>query len=137
MTTPICANLSGSLSGSTAQGALTPITLNFALTAQTGHQQVSAQVDAGETKPVSLPTNLGGPVATPDEQTLFVLTCDVANVDITLNALGVPIGPFNFKKAGGVLVIPGEIGGVPVSDISIVNNGTQRATVAITAIYGT
>jgi hypothetical protein len=136
MTQPICATLSGALSGVTKQGSLTPVTLAYVLDAQTGSQQLCPQVDAGETKVFTLSINLGGPVAAPDEQTLFVLACDVANVDITLNSLGTPVGPFNFKKASGVLVIPGEIGGLPVSDISVVNNGTQRATISITAIYG-
>lgn len=136
MTIPICAALSGSLSGATQQGSLTTIPLAFVLDAQTGHQQASAQIDAGETKLVSIPTNLGGPVAAPDAQTMFVLTCSVAGVDITLNSLGAAVGPFNFVKAGGVLVLPGTINSLPVSDISVVNNGTQRATVSITAIYG-
>lgn len=136
MTTPICATLSGTLSGATAQGALTPVSLAYLLDAQTGSQQLAPQVDAGETKVVNLPTNLGGPVASPDAQTLFLLTCDVANVDITLNSLGAAVGPFNFKKAGGVLLIPGTINDLPVSDLSIVNNGTQRATISVTAIYG-
>jgi len=136
MTTPICATLSGSLSGSTQQGSLTPINLAYVLDAQSGHQQLSAQIDAGETKAISIPVNLGGPVATPHQQTMFVVTSDVANVAITLNALGTPVGPFQFPKAKGVLVIPGLIGAVPVSDMSIVNSGSQRATVAVTAIYG-
>ena len=99
---------------------MTPVTLAYALDAQSAHQQVTAEVNAGETKPVSLPTNLGGPVATPDGQTLFVLTCSV-------------------PKALGVLILPGMVGaspGVPVSDLSIVNNGTQKAVVTVTAIYG-
>jgi hypothetical protein len=136
MTSPICATLSGSLSGNTQQGALTPLNLAYTLDAQTGHQQLSAQVEVGETKPISIPTNLGGPVATPDGQTMFAMACDVAGVDVTLNALGVPVGPFNFPKAGGVLLLPGTINGLPVSDVSIVNSGAQRATVDITAIYG-
>jgi len=135
MTTPICVGLSGSLSGSTEQGSLTTIPLTYSLTAQNGHQQATAKIDAGETKAISLPTNLGGPVASPDGQTLFLVTCSVSGVDITLNALGVPVGPFNFMKAG-ILLLPGTINGLPVSDLSIVNNGTQRATVSITAIYG-
>jgi len=136
MTNPICATLQGSLSGSTQQGALTPVNLAYSLDAQSGHQQLSAQVEAGETKLISLPTNLGGPIASPDQQTMFVVSCDVASVDITLNSLGVPVGPFNFPKAKGALVLPGQINGLPVSDISIENNGTQRATVDVTAIYG-
>ena len=136
MTAPICAALSGSLSGATEQGSLTTIPLTFTLDQQSGHQQASAKIEAGETKPISIPTNLGGPIATPDAQTLFLLTCDVANVDITLNALGVPVGPFNFVKAGGNLLLPGTINALPVSDLSVTNNGTQRATISITAIYG-
>ena len=136
MTSPICVNLSGSLSGATQQGSLTTIPLAYQLDAQSGHQQLSAKVETSETKVVTLPTNLGGPVASPDGQTLFLLTCDVANVNVTLNSLGVPVGPFNFSKPGAPLMIPGRINNLPVSDISIVNNGTQRATVSVTAIYG-
>lgn len=137
MTTAICATLSGTLSGATQQGALTPITLAFLLDAQTGHQQASAQVDAGETKVITLPVNLGGPIATPSPQTLLLVTCDVANVDIRLNSAGVPVGPFNFVKQNGVLVIPGQINGLSVSDVEVVNGGSQRATVSVTAIFGT
>lgn len=133
MATPISAVLSGTLTGATQQGALTPIPLAFVLDAQTGHQQGSAQVNAGESKTITLPTNLGGPVATPDAQTLFLLTCDVGNVNITLNGT---VGPFNFKKSGGVMVIPGQINSLPVSTILIANNGTQRATVSASAIFG-
>jgi len=70
---------------------------------------------------------------------MFILTSDVGSVEVTLNALGTPVGPFLFPKANGVLVLPGQVGaspGVPVSDISIVNAGSQRATVTVTAIYG-
>ena len=136
MTTPICATLSGTLSGATKQGALTPISLAFVLDAQNGHVQASAEVDASETKVVNLPINLGGPVATADPQTLLLITCDVAGVNITLNSLGAPVGPFNFVTANGVLVIPGQIGGLPVSDVSINNAGSQRASVSITSIFG-
>lgn len=129
---PISANISGALNGGTQMGSLTPINLAYLLESQTGHQQGSAQVNAGESKTVTLPTNLGGPVATPDGQTLFVLTCDVANVNVTLN--GGPV--FNFKKPGGVFILPGTIGGLPVSTVLIQNTGTQRATLTITAIYG-
>ena len=137
MTSPICATFSGNLSGATKQGALTPITVSFMLDAQSGHNQLSAQVEQGETKVVALPINLGGPIASPDAQTFFLVTCDVANVDISLNSAGAPVGPFNFVKPGGALLIPGQVGGLPVSDVEIVNGGTQRATVSITAIFGT
>ena len=43
MTTPVSANLTGTLTGATHQGALTPIALAFFLDAQTGHFQGSAQ----------------------------------------------------------------------------------------------
>lgn len=135
--TPISATLAGTLTGATAQGALTPIPLAYALSAQGGHQQSTVSVEAGETKPVSIPTNLAGPVASPNPQTLLLITCDVANVNITLNALGVPVGPFNFTKPGGVLVLPGRINSLPVSDLSIDNTGSQRATISVTALYGT
>ena len=133
---PISASLAGTLTGATAQGALTPIPLGYLLSAQGGHQQNTVSVEAGETKPISIPTNLAGPVATPNPQTLLLITCDVANVNITFNALGVPVGPFNFKKPGGVLAIPGTINNLPVSDLSIDNAGSQRATVSVTALYG-
>jgi len=136
MTSPICANFSGNLSGATKQGALTPITVSFVLDGQTGHNQLSAQVEQAETKVLDLPTNLGGPVASPDAQTFLLITCDVANVDISLNSAGVPVGPFNFVKPGGALLVPGQVGGLPVSDVQIVNAGTQRAAVSVTAIFG-
>lgn len=136
MTTPVCTNLSGTLTGATQQGSLTAIPLGFVLDAQTGHLQSSARVEASETKVLTLPVNLGGPIGAPDAQTIFLLTCDVANVDITLNSLGTPVGPFNFVKQNGALIIPGQIGGLPVSDVSMTNNGTQRATVSITSIFG-
>jgi len=139
MATPINATLSGTLSGATNQGSLTSIPLAYVLDAQKGHQQFSAGVDAGETKPITVPTNLGGPVASPSQQTLLLVTCDVSGVEVTLNALGTPVGPFQFPKAGGALLLPGQVGvapGVPVSDLSIVNNGTQKATISFTAIYG-
>jgi hypothetical protein len=136
MATPISAVLQGTLTGATAQGALTPIPLAYQLSAQGGHQQNNAQVEAGETKVVTIPTNLAGPVASPNPQTMLVVTCDVGNVNITLNSLGVAVGPFNFTKPGGVLVLPGRINNLPVSDLSIQNAGTQRATVSSTALYG-
>jgi hypothetical protein len=134
--TPISAVLQGTLTGATAQGALTPIPLAYQLSAQGGHQQNNIQVEAGETKPVILPTNLAGPVASPNPQTMLLVTCDVGGVNITLNSLGVPVGPFNFTKPGGVLLIPGRINSLPVSDLSINNTGTQRATVSVTVVYG-
>jgi hypothetical protein len=85
---------------------------------------------------VTIPTNLAGPVASPNPQTMVVITCDVGGVNITLNSAGVPVGPFNFTKPGGVLVLPGRINNLPVADMSIQNTGTQRATVSVTAIYG-
>jgi len=137
---PICATLSGALSGATKQGALTPITLAYLLEAQAGHQQLSAQVDSAEAKTLALPINLGGPVAAPSPLALLVITCDVAQVEVTLNTGGVPVGPFLFPKAAGFIVLPGQIGtfasNVPVSDILIDNKGSQRATVSVTAIYG-
>jgi hypothetical protein len=136
MATPISATLSGTLTGATAQGALTAIPLGYMLQAQGGHQQNNVQVEAGETKVVTIPTNLAGPIAAPNPQTLVLLTCDVGNVNITLNSLGVPVGPFNFTKPGGVLVLPGRINNLPVADISVQNAGTQRATISLTALYG-
>ncbi len=138
MTSPINATLSGTLSGATKQGSLTSIPLAYTLDAQSGHVQNSATVEAGETKVVSVPVNLGGAVATPDPQTLLLVTCDVANVSMRLNSLGTPVGPFIFPKAAGPLFIPGQVGSpaASVSDIEIVNNGAQRATVSISAIFG-
>jgi hypothetical protein len=137
---PICAILQGSLSGATKQGALTPITLAYSLEAQAGHQQLSAAVDTTEAKTITLPINLGGPVASPSPLSLLLITCDVAQVEITLNSAGTPVGPFLFPKAAGFLVLPGQVGtfavNVPVSDILIDNKGSQRATVSVTAIYG-
>lgn len=139
MTSPICAILSGTLSGATRQGALTPITLGYSLDSQSAHQQLSPQVEAGETKVVNLPTNLGGPNASPDGQTLMVVTCDLPGVEITLNSAGTPIGPFTFQKANGFLIFPGQVGSpaVAISDLSINNpSGTQRASLSVTVIYG-
>jgi len=133
--------LSGTVTGATKQGALTPITLAYSLEAQDAHQQLSARVDSGEQKTINIPTNLGGPVATPSKQTFLVVTCDVANVEITLNSGGVPVGPFIFPKANGVLILPGQVGaapGLPVADVLVNNSvgGTQRASVSVTTIYG-
>lgn len=136
MATPISAILQGTLTGATQQGALTAIPLSYQLSAQGGHQQNNTSVEAGETKVVNIPTNLAGPVASPNPQALLLITCDVGGVNITLNSLGVPVGPFNFTKPGGVLVIPGRINNLPVADLSINNTGTQRATISVTAIYG-
>jgi hypothetical protein len=138
MTNPISAILSGSLTGATKQGALTPVPLAYILDAQEAHHQFSGTVEVGETKPITIPTNLAGPVATPREQAIFIVTCDVPGVSITLNASGVAVGPFAYSKSAGVLLLPGLVGSpaVPVSDISIVNSGTQRATFTVTAIYG-
>ncbi|HET6493790.1 MAG TPA: hypothetical protein VFH61_00295 [Thermoleophilia bacterium] len=139
MTTPICATLSGSLSGSTKLGALTPIPIGYTLSAQGGHHQFSGTLEASETKVITIPTNLAGPIATPQPMTLFFLTIDVAGVEVTLNSAGVPVGPFQFPQAGGPLVLPGQVGaapGLPVADIQLLNNGTQRATYTVTAIYG-
>lgn len=136
MPSPINVVLQGSLNGATTQGALTPIPLAYQLSSQGGSQQVAATINAGETKVVRIPTNASGPTADPDEQTLFMLTCDVANVDIMLNSLGVPVGPFNFKKPNGVMFIPGTINDLPVSDVSIDNVGSQRATISISSVFG-
>lgn len=138
MTSPIAATLSGTLSGATKQGALTSIPLAYTLDAQSGHFQTSAQVEAGETKVVSVPINLGGPVASPDPQTFLLITSDVANVAIRLNTLGTPVGPFAFAQDAGPLFLPGQVGSpaASVSDVEIVNSGTQRAVISISAIFG-
>lgn len=140
MSNPICATLSGALSGATQLGALTPIPLGYSLDAQIAHHQFTARVEATEAKTVNVPTNLGGAVATPSPLSLLLITCDVAQVELTLNSGGTPVGPFLFPKAGGFLVLPGQIGTfavpVAVSDLLITNQSSQRATLSVTAIYG-
>lgn len=139
MTSPICATLSGNLSGNTKQGSLTTIPIAYALTAQEGHQQLSGTVAVGETKVVAIPTNLAGPNASPAPLTMLLVTLDVGGIEVILNSGGVPVGPFQYPKPAGPLSLPGQVGaapGVPVADVSFQNLGSQVATFSITAIYG-
>lgn len=136
MATPTHAQVSGNLTGTTQQGALTPVPLNYALDVQSGHHQVGISVEAGETKVVNLPTNVGGAQATPDDMRMFMLNCDLANVDVTLNSAGVAIGPIAFGVVNGMLMLPGTVNGLPISDISITNNGASRANLFATTIFG-
>lgn len=78
MANPIEAAISGSLAGSTRQGALTPVSLGFSMVGQEAHVQRSATVEPGDTilaGEVDLDLSGGGKAG--NVQTLFLVKSDL------------------------------------------------------------
>lgn len=133
MANPIEAAISGSLAGSTRQGALTPISLGFSMVGQEAHVQRSATVEPGDTivgGEVNLDLSGGGKAG--NKQTLFLLKSDLP-VRYQLN--GDPALTFDIERPDGIKL---ETGGPEVLNIQFESIVTPPADahIHITKILG-
>jgi len=124
----ITAKTTGNLLGSTCQGVLTPVPLNFSLTGQDAHVQQTFVVEPADAlKFASLPL-LSGSVG--KKQTLFLLQTDT-EVQVRLNSV---IDRTYSLPAGGIMMLPG----LPeVNHLEFTGIASTNATVFVTKIVGT